>query len=257
MTHSFWAAARIPTRSLRAAVRRRSTSPATPPPFSPASTRFPKASTSSRSRRHSAHISSRSAFRPTPVRLPRAATATMSSAALLPAFVAPVPVVSAAGVATAPVALPAGVIEAYVTITDFGPTAKGATSCSSATAAAPNYYTVVLKASGTATFTGDAVCTAAQNTTASGSASDGDAFTVQSDRVRLRRIRGVVSEQPRSNHAVTQGLRGFADNRTSRSRAKASTICRSAAESSTVPAAQCFRRARCGSGTSRTALGAK
>lgn len=107
------------------------------------------------------------------------ATATMSSAALLPAFVSPVPVVSAAGVVTTPVVLPAGVTEAYIQITDFGPTVKGATSCSGATAAAPNYYTVVLKASGTATFTGDAVCTAAQNTTASGSASDGDAFTVQ------------------------------------------------------------------------------
>ena len=107
------------------------------------------------------------------------AAATLTSAALLPAFVSPVPVVAATGGVTAATALPAGVTEAYVQITDFGPTTAGATSCVGASAGSPVYYTVVIKASGTATFPAGSVCTAAQNTTASGSASDGDAFTVQ------------------------------------------------------------------------------
>jgi hypothetical protein len=120
------------------------------------------------------------------------ATAAISSAALLPAFVAPVPVVSAAGGVTAPVVLPAGVTEAYVQLVDYGPTAVGAsgndlTSCvgagsGSATGngGSPIYNTVVIRASGTATFPAGTVCTAAQNTTANtGTASDGDAFTVQ------------------------------------------------------------------------------
>jgi hypothetical protein len=107
------------------------------------------------------------------------ASATLSSAALLPAFTSPVPVVAATGGVTAPVVLPAGVTEAYVQITDFGPTTAKAKSCVGATAAAPVYYTVVIKASGTATFPGGSICTSAQNTTATGSASDGDAFTVQ------------------------------------------------------------------------------
>ena len=119
-------------------------------------------------------------------------TAAISSAALLPAFVAPVPVVSAAGGVTAPVVLPAGVTEAYIQLTDYGPTAVGAsgndlTSCvvagsgsKTGNGGTPIYNTVVIRASGTATFPAGTVCTAAQNTTANGgTASDGDAFTVQ------------------------------------------------------------------------------
>jgi hypothetical protein len=118
------------------------------------------------------------------------ASATLSSAALLPAFVSPVPVVAANGSVTAPVVLPAGVTEAYVQIVDFGPTATdssgtqrkscvGAGSGSKTSSGVPVYYTVVIKASGTATFPAPTICTAAQNTTANSAASDGDAFTVQ------------------------------------------------------------------------------
>jgi hypothetical protein len=107
------------------------------------------------------------------------ATATLTNATPLGAFAAPVPIVAATGGVTAPVALPAGVTEAYVQITDFGPTTAKATSCVGATAAAPVYYTVVIKASGTATFPGGTICTAAQNAVATNGPSDGDAFTVQ------------------------------------------------------------------------------
>ncbi len=126
------------------------------------------------------------------------ATAAISSVAVLPAFVAPVPVVSAAGGVTAPVALPAGVTEAYIQLTDYGPTAAGgapnsdgnptqSASCVGAGSGSkvgnggtPIYYTVVIKASGTAAFPAGSVCTAAQNTTANAAvATDGDVFTVQ------------------------------------------------------------------------------
>jgi hypothetical protein len=111
------------------------------------------------------------------------ATSAITSAALLPAFVAPVPVVSAAGGVTTAVALPAGAVEAYIQVTDFGPTAAGATSCltspSPASAASPVYYTIEVKASGAATLPAGSLCTAAQNTTANGAPTDGDAFTVQ------------------------------------------------------------------------------
>ena len=107
------------------------------------------------------------------------AAATLTSAALLPAFVSPVPVVAATGGVTAVTVLPAGVTEAYVQITDFGPTTALASSCVGASKGSPVYYTVVIKATGTATFPAGTICTAAQNTTANGSASDGDAFTVQ------------------------------------------------------------------------------
>jgi hypothetical protein len=98
---------------------------------------------------------------------------------------------------TAVVALPAGVTEAYIQLTDFGPTATDPTSgnqvascvgagSGSATSngSFPVYYTVVIRASGTATFPAGSVCTAAQNAAfptnvTNGDASDGDAFTVQ------------------------------------------------------------------------------
>jgi hypothetical protein len=117
------------------------------------------------------------------------ATAAITSAAPLPAFVAPVPVLAGTtGGATAAVVLPAGVTEAYIQFTDYGsttitkpgPPAVQATSCVGATTATPVYYTVVIKASGTATLPAGSLCTATQNTTANaGTATDGDAFTVQ------------------------------------------------------------------------------
>jgi hypothetical protein len=120
---------------------------------------------------------------------PATATAAITSAAPLPAFVAPVPVLAGTtGGATAAVVLPAGVTEAYIQFTDYGsttitaagPPAVQATSCVGATNATPVYYTVVIKASGTATLPAGSLCTAAQNTTANaGTATDGDAFTVQ------------------------------------------------------------------------------
>ncbi len=115
------------------------------------------------------------------------ATAAITSAALLPVFAPPVTTVNADGTATLAVVLPAGVTEAYLQITDFGPTATGAVSCVGATAGAPVYYTIEVTASGTATLPASAspvsgmgpICSAPANTTASGAASDGDAFTVQ------------------------------------------------------------------------------
>ena len=124
-------------------------------------------------------------------------TAAISSAALLPAFVSPVPVVSAAGGVTAAVVLPAGVTEAYIQLEDFGPTVKGGATCLGTTdpttvTTTPTFYTVVIRASGTATFPAGTVCSAAQNaaTTTTFDAAhptdtppaapvDGDAFTVQ------------------------------------------------------------------------------
>jgi hypothetical protein len=123
---------------------------------------------------------------------PATATAAISSVAPLPAFVAPVPVLTGTtGGATAAVVLPAGVTEAYIQFTDFGPTvfdgppdSKGnatqGASCVGASAKAPDYYTVVIKASGTATLPAGSLCSAAQNTTANaGTSTDGDVFTVQ------------------------------------------------------------------------------
>jgi len=114
------------------------------------------------------------------------ATATMSSVAPLGVFAQPVPTVTVAGGATLPVVLPAGVTEAYIQVVDFGPTTllgpapgKQATSCVGATAANPVYYTVEIKASGTASVPAGSLCSSAQNTTASAASSDGDTFTVQ------------------------------------------------------------------------------
>jgi hypothetical protein len=114
-------------------------------------------------------------------------TAAITTVVTLPAFVAPVPVVSVAGGVTMPVVLPAGVTEAYIqlvnygstTITSAGPPPVQATSCDGATTTAPVYNTIVVRASGAVTFPAGTVCTAAQNTTANGAPSDGDAFTVQ------------------------------------------------------------------------------
>lgn len=89
------------------------------------------------------------------------------------------------------VVLPAGVTEAYVQIVDLGPTAMGAVSCNGSSASLPAYYTIETTTSGTVTLpdaigpvgkpsaSNPTLCTAAQNTTATGGASDGDAFSVQ------------------------------------------------------------------------------
>jgi hypothetical protein len=91
-------------------------------------------------------------------------------------------------------ALPTGATEAYVQITDFGPSFAGngspatqPTGCNAASETAPVYYT--LEVSGPAALgpLGDALgpggtpslCTAAQNTAAAGAPTTGDQYTIQ------------------------------------------------------------------------------
>jgi hypothetical protein len=119
------------------------------------------------------------------------ATAAISTLVPLPLFTKPTATVATSGALTLTYVLPAGVTEAYIQVTDFGPTvvqgsgssAALGTSCVGASLASPVYYTVEVTASGTttlpATAAGGPICSAAANTTASGGASDGDAFTVQ------------------------------------------------------------------------------
>jgi hypothetical protein len=124
---------------------------------------------------------------------PSPATFTLKSTALLPAISPPVPVSNGSGGLSLAVTLPAGVTEAYVQITDFGPDPTATTQpagCNTASATAPVYYTIFVSASGTATLGSSSgpgtpssptpsICTSAQNTTADGATTDGDAFTVQ------------------------------------------------------------------------------
>jgi hypothetical protein len=114
------------------------------------------------------------------------ANATMTSTALLPNFVQQLPSLDSNddGGATIPVALPAGVIEAYVQIIDFGP-GGGLISCNGSDAA-PTTYTLFVNASGPATLAGNlgpggkpSICSANLNTTANGAPSPSDAFSVQ------------------------------------------------------------------------------
>lgn len=115
------------------------------------------------------------------------ASAAISSIAPLPLFAPPAATLAASGALTLTYVLPAGVTEAYIQVTDFGPTVVqtgGAspalgTSCVGASLASPVYYTVEVTASGTSTLPAGSICNAAANTTATGAASDGDAFTVQ------------------------------------------------------------------------------
>jgi hypothetical protein len=113
------------------------------------------------------------------------ATAAITSTAGLPLFATPGAVYNADGSVTLTYALPAGVTEAYIQVTDFGPTVlidpkTQATSCVGASVATPVYYTVEVTASGTSALPAGSVCSGAMNTTANkGTASDGDAFTVQ------------------------------------------------------------------------------
>jgi hypothetical protein len=112
--------------------------------------------------------------------------ASISTIAPLPTIAAaPVPTITAvAGPAASTSATiayvqPAGVTEAYVQVTDFGPTTSGGTSCLGASLATPVYYTVVMRATGTATLPAGALCSATDNSPPGGTAADGDAFTVQ------------------------------------------------------------------------------
>ncbi|MDP9111481.1 MAG: hypothetical protein M3M96_07610 [Candidatus Eremiobacteraeota bacterium] len=136
-------------------------------------------------------------------------TATLGSIAILPTLSAPVvaPDANGDGGATFNASLPSGVTEAYVQIVDYGPGGgpnnghKGnAANCQGprGTAFAPVYYTVHVTSAttaysipatigpnlATAGGTGSIVaspslCTAAQNTAASGSTTPGDDFIVQ------------------------------------------------------------------------------
>jgi hypothetical protein len=122
------------------------------------------------------------------------ATATLSSTALLPAIPAPATVTAdgLGGLSAIPITLPAGVTEAYIEITDIGPDSSAETqpaSCNGSALGNPTYYTIYVNASGSAVL-GDnsgpgtpaaptpSICTAAQNTTADGAATDGDDFTI-------------------------------------------------------------------------------
>jgi len=131
-------------------------------------------------------------------------TASASGAINLPGITAPVLVEDGAGGGTFTVALPAGVTEALVLVSDYGPggvPGAEAANCqgplSPGAGAGPVNYTVEVPASGTVTLP-DAIgpnleagagagkyepsptlCTAAQNTAALGAASPGDSYSVQ------------------------------------------------------------------------------
>jgi hypothetical protein len=121
-------------------------------------------------------------------------TATLNSTAALPAWVLPTPTLDGSGGATIPVTLPAGVTEAYVQVTDFGPAqpASGSyASCNGSSTGTPTYYTIELKASGNAVLPDTdgpgktpSLCTSAQDSATNSTSSaavttTGDQFTVQ------------------------------------------------------------------------------
>jgi hypothetical protein len=112
-----------------------------------------------------------------------ATSAVTAAAPVLPPVVAPVPTsyTASSGVLTfGAQVFPVGVTQEYIQVTDIGPTTAGAVSCIGATPAKPVYYTTVLTAAGTPTpIPAPGLCSAAANTTATGSASDGDEFGVQ------------------------------------------------------------------------------
>ncbi|HLI96769.1 MAG TPA: hypothetical protein VKT72_11880 [Candidatus Baltobacteraceae bacterium] len=135
-----------------------------------------------------------------------AKTAQLNASVVLPTLTAPVFTPDGKGGGSFTVSLPAGVTEAYVQIVDFGPGggpndggAANVGNCQGprGTSFAPVYYTVHVAASGaynlpdmdgpnSATSGGKtnlqpspSICTAAQNTTALGSATNGDDVVVQ------------------------------------------------------------------------------
>jgi hypothetical protein len=118
-----------------------------------------------------------------------AKTATLPApGTVLPTLTAPVaPTLDTAGEPTVfSVTLPAGVTEAFLQITDFGP--PTGTSCNTSGATNPIFYTLVVTASGTVTLPDTigpgtpatpSLCTPAQNTTTNTATTDGDSFTAQ------------------------------------------------------------------------------
>ncbi len=86
------------------------------------------------------------------------ASTTMNSTALLPVVAIPTPKLDANGGGTFDVTLPPGVAQAYVQITDIGvpssssSSSSGATSCNSASAFEPVYYTLHAVGSGAVTL---------------------------------------------------------------------------------------------------------
>jgi hypothetical protein len=127
-------------------------------------------------------------------------TAALHSTTLLPAIIPPAAVTTDGngGLSSIPVVVPAGVTEAFVQITDFGPTVTNALSCNGSSTSTPAYYTIRVTASSTVALapligpvgvpsaTNPSLCTSTQNTNfsnANGSGltgnSDGDAFSVQ------------------------------------------------------------------------------
>ena len=128
-------------------------------------------------------------------------TASISSSALLPAISPAVPLLDGSGGGTFSYVLPAGVTEAYVQITDFGPdtetvsdTVAQPAGCNTASLTVPVYYTFEVTSSGTVTLadsTGPgtpaaptpSICTAAQNAAATSTntapTTDPDDYTVQ------------------------------------------------------------------------------
>jgi len=118
------------------------------------------------------------------------ASATLKTTALLPPISPPTVALDGRGGGTFTAALPAGVTEAYVQITDFGPRAAsgGAPAGCNAAPNAPVYYTLAVSGTNPAGMLPDAIgpngtpslCTPALNAAANaGAVTPGDIFTVQ------------------------------------------------------------------------------
>jgi hypothetical protein len=134
-------------------------------------------------------------------------SATLTSTAELGTITAPVLTLDGAGGGSFTIAaLPAGVTEELVEITDFGDGSDAAETCqgplgatidANGGGAGPVFYTILVKAPGTYTLPDSigpnttvssgvskitpspSICTAAQNTTAAGATDTGDSYTVQ------------------------------------------------------------------------------
>ncbi len=117
----------------------------------------------------------------------QSASATLTSTALLPPFTLQLPSLDSNndGGASFPITLPAGVTEALVQITDFGP-GGSSVSCNGSNSA-PNSYTLFVNSSGTATLPPalgaggtPSICTVSLNTAVNNNTpTNGDVFSVQ------------------------------------------------------------------------------
>jgi len=117
------------------------------------------------------------------------ATSTLTKTTLLPLVPVPASVYDGSGGVSFTTTFPAGVTEEYIQVEDLGPTTTGATSCNGSSTSSPIYYTLVVTPTtaqpvkiadaNAPVGTPGAICTAAENTTASGATSLGDAYTVQ------------------------------------------------------------------------------